>query len=174
MYTLLRPFNGSVWISLCVMMFVQTSYLVMIRKILSYTTSTWRFRKNYFRGILINYYVGTMFRLIFKSIFLDIALPLILLTEETLPDSWFEKQKFSSHTALLGQWMLLLMFLSQGYKCILLSTLVPIQYSKVMLALIISLRVWEYLRLIFEETSKSCMCCYPTFILDNRYSRRLG
>ena len=61
----------------------------------------------------------------------DIVMPLALLVQEAMPESWFKKRMFASRIALIGQWLVCLMFLSHGYRCILLSTLVPIQYSKV-------------------------------------------
>lgn len=72
----------------------------------------------------------------FLTHFSDIALPLAALMQEAVPNSWLKKRIFSSRIALIGQWLICLMFLSHGYKCVLLSTLVPIQYSKVKLVII--------------------------------------
>ena len=134
-YTLFKPFDGLVWTAIGIMICVQAIFLVVIRKILSYITSPGKFGNNYFQG-MESLFLWWPSILIFYPTSLDIALPLALLMQDSRPEYWFRKQLFSARIVAIGQWLVFLMFLSHGYKCILLSTLVPIQYSKVKLILI--------------------------------------
>ena len=51
-YTLFKPFDGLVWTAIGIMICVQTIFLVVIRKILSYITSPGKFGNDYYQGIL--------------------------------------------------------------------------------------------------------------------------
>ena len=56
-----------------------------------------------------------------------------LVKVDNLPVYRWSSKSLQFPALLIGQWLICLMFLSHGYRCILLSTLVPIQYSKVRL-----------------------------------------
>ena len=130
--TLFKPFGGLVWAATCAMIASQTTFLFIIRKVVKSFQIFEKIGSDFkgmsnlakFQGIYLP------FRL-FTAFITDIALPLALLLQEARPISWLRKEIFSTRLALIGQWLICLMFLSHGYRCILLSMLVPIQYSKV-------------------------------------------
>ena len=63
-------------------------------------------------------------------IFSDFCLALVLI-DETLPHEWLYREGFThSRKLLLLQWLLYGSILLMGYKCVLLSNLVPIRYEQ--------------------------------------------
>lgn len=51
MGTLLKPFDGIVWAAICALICVQTTLLVIIRKILTSLTSPGKLGNDHFEGI---------------------------------------------------------------------------------------------------------------------------
>ena len=63
-------------------------------------------------------------------IFPDLCLALVLI-DETVPQGWIYREGFThSRKLLLIQWLLYGSVLLMGYKCVLLSNLVPIRYEQ--------------------------------------------
>ena len=51
MFTLLKPFDGFVWTATCALLCVQTTVLIIIRKIGNSVTPSRRFENDHFKGI---------------------------------------------------------------------------------------------------------------------------
>ena len=63
--------------------------------------------------------------------FSDFCLALMVLIDESVPERWIYREGFThSRKLMLLQWLLYGSVLLWGYKCVLLSTLIPIRYEK--------------------------------------------
>ena len=65
------------------------------------------------------------------NMFSDFCLALMVLIDESVPQRWIYREGFThSRKLLILQWLLYGSVLLWGYKCVLLSTLIPIRYEQ--------------------------------------------